>query len=413
MPRIKMLLAFIAVAGVLALGCTKSIEPTGSYASASDEIVRLEAIAKQTCTGTTPSPLVTVNLGGNALTFWPFTSDDLSNDPQDPINVIFFGKADPRDIRAALMSLDGDRLAFGMPPVPPFNSTWVDAIGDVQASFGQNCGWSAGVVQLACGDYSPARFHLRLFKIGNWTVGNAHFEILIPGTTDHQVISWELAEQFVKVDLIRSGLLAPDLPFAETGDINPAPFRTIPSIIYNGLPIELRAAIGGPLGDVSADVPILTDGKATMMKVASKVPRNTGVFVQDFVLNFDQVIPKPFCSSGPGDYVYVSGPVHLRQTTRLSALGIYQFNFFAEGELSVTPVNPMTGEPIGETIPATVRESHSGLLTNVLSWASSTRYQRLGAQSDPEAAVLFDYILVNSPGLNYYKHIERCGDETF
>ena len=76
------------------------------------------------------------------------------------------------------------------------------------------------------------------------TLGNAHFELLIPGTTDHQVLSWELAEQLVTVDMVRSGLLA--AAPGSTAPINAAPgFRQIPAEIYNLLPAELRAASAG------------------------------------------------------------------------------------------------------------------------------------------------------------------------
>ena len=37
--------------------------------------------------------------------------------------------------------------------------------------------------------------------------GAAHFEVLIPGTTDHQVLSWIVARDLVVGDLMRSGLL--------------------------------------------------------------------------------------------------------------------------------------------------------------------------------------------------------------
>ncbi len=66
---------------------------------------------------------MTVDIGIDALEFWPYTTDIFPATPKDPINLIFFGEADPRDIRAALLSLDGDRTAYGMDPIPPFNST--------------------------------------------------------------------------------------------------------------------------------------------------------------------------------------------------------------------------------------------------------------------------------------------------
>ena len=97
------------------------------------------------------------------------------------------------------------------------------------------------------------RVHLRLFRTeppvwngGGWTIGAAHFEIRIPGIADHQVLSWELAQQVVMVDFLRSGLLDPGLPMIPTGPINDAPsFRTIPAMIYNLLPPELIAPSAG------------------------------------------------------------------------------------------------------------------------------------------------------------------------
>jgi hypothetical protein len=95
-----------------------------------------------------PSPLVTVNVGPQSLEFWPYTGTNFSGAPQDPINLIFFGEADPRDIRAALMALDGNRNIPGLPSVPPFNSTWTDAIGNVQTGYGSPEGWTGSVIQL-------------------------------------------------------------------------------------------------------------------------------------------------------------------------------------------------------------------------------------------------------------------------
>ena len=96
----------------------------------------------------------------------------------------------------------------GLPiAVPPFTLTWKDCIGDVQSGYADEFGWTGGVVQVGLGDYESPRFHMRLFKVGNWTVANAHFEILIPGTADHQVLSWELAEQRVIADIMRTGQL--------------------------------------------------------------------------------------------------------------------------------------------------------------------------------------------------------------
>jgi len=355
-----------------------------------------------------PSPLETVVFGDETLTFWPFTGNNFSGQGHDPINLIFFGEADPRDIRAALLALDGNRP--GVLPMPPFNSRWDDAIGDVQVSYGDSEGWTGGVIQLACGDYGPLRFHLRLFKVGDWTLGNAHFEMTIPGTTDHQVLSWELAEQFVIGDLIRSGLLDDDVPMAPTQQINPSPWRTIPAVIYNELPVELRALIEGPLGDVTDDVPIKNDGHAIILNLAVTESRVAETRTQDMVIEFGQVVPKPFCSSGPSDYVYVQGPVRLVQTASLTEAGEYHATFRADGELAVTPFNPVTSAPVGETLTAEVIEHHDAHYTDQTQWASSMMSQHLLPDAAEGAGRLFVRLRIRSDGRNGYRADIRCAD---
>jgi hypothetical protein len=303
---------------------------------------------------TPPDGLVTIGAGAGSLALWPYTGTDFSGTPQDPINLVFTGRADPRAIRSALFSLSGDRTAVGLPNVPPFNCTWRDAIGDLQTAYTGAGGWAGSAIQLACGEFGPVRFHLRLFEAGSATVGGAHFELLIPGTTDHQVLSWELAERLVTADMVRSGLLA--AAPASTGAINAAPgFRQIPDVIYNLLPDELKAAIGGPAGTVAAPVDIATDGMATRFDLGGTAPAAGGTD-QHFVIDFDQVIPRPFCSSGPADYLLVRGPVELSKQVRVNPAGGLTSEFNASGRLQLTPVNPATGAPVGEPYEAEVKD---------------------------------------------------------
>ena len=214
MRGIKLLAIVLALLGLLVAGCEKSIDPgtKTTVETPDDEMAALLAAPMPDARGFVPSPLVTAQIGQDAVQFWPYTGTNFAGEPQDPINLIFFGQADPRDIRAALLSLNGDRTALGFPAEAPFNSTWDDAIGDVQTAYGATIGgemalsptpargngpdrfcasrgWSGSAIQLACGAYEGMRFHLRLFKVGSWTLGNAHLDVSIPGTTEHQVIS--------------------------------------------------------------------------------------------------------------------------------------------------------------------------------------------------------------------------------
>ncbi|HXF95351.1 MAG TPA: hypothetical protein VNI61_04550 [Gemmatimonadales bacterium] len=357
-----------------------------------------------------PSPLVTVALGGGTLQFWPYTGGDFSGTPGDPINLIFLAPGGPRAVRASLMMLDGDRTAFEFPAVFPFTCVWKDAIGGMQTAYATGSGWTGSAVQLECGDYGPVRFHLRLFGAGEWTLANAHFEVLIPGTTEHQVVSWELAEQLVAVDFRRAGLLDQDLPLLATDPINPSPFREIPAVIYSGLPGDLRAAIGGPLADQSAPVAIASDGRATALNVAARVEGEPVVARQDFVIAFDQVIPRPFCAGQPGAFFHVVGPVRLRQQVVLNRAGDFHSQFHAIGHLEVTPLEPGDGglTPVGESARARVVEHHKGILTDAVTLVSSFQMQTLLGRTGEGRGWLGVRLDVGPGASSHYSLEERC-----
>lgn len=305
-----------------------------------------------------PSPLATITVGGAATQVFPYLADDLTSTPRDPVNLVFVGQADPRAIRATLMSLDGNRSGS---PFAPFDCTWNDAVGGLQAAWSEAEGWSGSAIQLECGAYGPVRFHLRFFEAGGIALGGAHFEFLIPGTSDHQVVSWELAEQLVTFDLARAGVLG-DAP-GSTGPINAAPsFRAIPGFLYD-LAAGSDPAFGFLLSQLGlVDLPggdkgIPTDGMATLLTLATGAPLVAATATQDFEVPFGQLIPKPFCVEGaPSPYLYVSGPVRLTLTSRQDADGTFDQEMRAQGRLTLTPWNPMTNSPAGESYLADVGE---------------------------------------------------------
>lgn len=397
-----------AVVVLICVGCDQILGPTQGTSLSDDRLEALNSSVLPVTDYPPPSGQVTVDFGGQSLTFWPFTGEDFSGSPQDPINLIFYGKADPRDIRAALLSLDGDRTAYGFPDAPPWNCRWNDAIGNVQVSYGQSEGWTGGVVQLACGEYGPIRFHVRLFKIGDWTVGNAHFELQIPGTADHQVLSWERAEELVLADMDRCGLLG---GFGVSQYVNQEPFRTIPAIIYNEVPPELREYIEGPPENVTEDVPIPTDGYIPVFSLAGQVPRVAEVRVEDFVIEYGVAIPKPFCATSPYDFVYVEGPVHLYQTAELTEAGDYTVTFRAAGELSVTPIDISTGQPIGESLTAVIKEHHDALMTDRVYTASALLSQKISPASDPNSGALLKRLRVSSAGPEGFQVLLHCPED--
>ncbi len=330
-----------------------------------------------------PTPLVSVPLPSQTLDLWPFTGFGFGV-PSDPVNLIWIGQADPRRLRAALLQLDGDRTALGFPNVFPFNCTWHDE-PEVQpeVAYAAASGWVGSPIMLECGSYSEARFHLRFFDVGGATVGGAPFEVYIPGTLDHQTISWALAEQFVVADFVRSGLLDPTLPFFTTAPLNPAPFGTIPAVIYNGIPTALRQVIGGPVNDVTDPVAIPSSGHATVLNLRDSVPAQPLVAHRRWIQRFDQVIPQPFCAAGP--------------------------NAFLAGRLQVTPTDPTTGQAIGATYHAIVFETHDGTLSDAVTSTAFVTRRVLLPPSAPGRGT-FEFRFAVGPGGNTRTTTTvRCG----
>jgi hypothetical protein len=304
-----------------------------------------------------PSGLATVSLASGDLTLWPYTSTGFSVTGEDPVNLIFTGAADPRQIRATLMTLSGS----GRPgPLAAFNCTWSDAVGDPATQYSAADGWVGSAIQMQCGNFYGPRFHLRMYRQGNVTVANAHFEILIPGTNTHEVLSWELAEALVAADIARSGRLAA-APSA-TQVINSQPyFRAVQAPVVAFLPPAQIAGLGLSVnGDGTASIP--NDGRATVLDLASSADIVPGETDSDFIIQFGQVIPKPFCTAGTTGYVYASGPIAIHMRS-----GIVGENFeetmTASGTLTLIEINPLTGQPASAPYQGIVGETTSVMMT--------------------------------------------------
>jgi hypothetical protein len=344
-----------------------------------------------------PAGLVTVG----ASTFWPYTGEDFTGAGKDPINAIFTGYAEPLRIRAALRRLDGNRTAFGLPNVPPFNCTWKDAIGDEQTGYGESEGWTGSAVQLACGDWS-LRFHVRLFAEGAVTLAGAHMDLNIPGTNEHEVISWELPEQLLTIDMIRAGILAgaPTL----TGQINAAPtFREIRPLVYAGIPPQLKAIAG-----ITAGPQLPTNGRATLFNVGVAEPIVPDVVEQQFTIQFNQFIPKPFCG-GPNDFLFVQGPIVFTGVARVTPSGTYHRESTATADLTAVPVNPINGQPIGAPLHGLVTDEHLAGVTPAGMSARQHKLQQLFDGAGVLQASQDDKISAGTIGHDAVTQVVNCG----
>jgi hypothetical protein len=348
-----------------------------------------------------PSGLV----GVGSIQVWPWTGRDLDETIADPMNLVFTGDVDIVSLRAALMSLDGDRTSFGFPSAYPFNCTWNDASGEMQTAYTSGDGWVSNGVQLQCGNYDPLRFHIRLFAAGNAVVAAVHFDLLIPNTPQHQVISWELPQQLVTVDFVRSGLLAAaPAPAAVSA---PGPVQSIPKPIYDGIPDALKVAAGLPPGPApGASVPIPSDGVATVLNIGTRASVTAGVDEYEMTLPFNQVIPKPFCSAGPLDYVLAQGPVEISVSTRVNDRGELVTRNTLRGDLSVTPFDVLTQTPSGATYKAQISE-----IDNVGVGPSGTRVNAVQQRKavPPQAGFLESHLVTGSNGSARFTSSEKCG----
>jgi len=324
-----------------------------------------------------PQELVEVAAGGESLTIWPYTTSDFQA-PSDPINLVF-PDADPRAIRQELLKLDGTRPPFAS--VPAGNCRWTDAMGYEQAAYGRPRGWAGGEVQLACvpagkplGD--PFRFHVRLFRLGKDTVGAAHYEILIPGSAEHEVLSWDLARDFLTYDAARAGAIAGDpAPVIPGGS-----FRAVRGLVYKSLYDYAGGALRPLLdqllplpNDSNGDRPIPTNGHAAALSLTAAFQPERTTAVTTTQVGWSIVVPKPFCATGPYDLVQLSGPLNFTMSVRTGDDGRYERTYVVGGTLTgvplglrpdgtIGPVAPPAAVPVFEIHRATL-DDHRGQVT--------------------------------------------------
>jgi hypothetical protein len=355
--------------------------------------------------------LAQVQFGTSSLHVWPFTGTDFSGQPSDPINLLFVGESDPANVRAALLALDGNRTDFGYPPAKPFDCTWRDAAGGIQATWAAG-EWTGSVIQLECGEYETLRFHLRLFPSGEWTAANAHLDLLIPGTPNHQVLSWDLARQLVVVDLLRTGLLHPDAPMSVQGGLTPGPtFREIPAAIYNGLPSGLRDLIGGPPVPVQGGVGIANDGSAVIANLAGRGPVVQGTARYELELPFDQVVPRPMCQTSPTDWIHALGHVRILHRVTTTPQGEVSSEIQVVGSLDVTPLDLATGQPTGSPRRAQIADHYSASSLARTGRVLSQQLRLLtasGGTAEPESERT--RFRVGPDGLTDFARITHCSD---
>jgi len=394
MSRIKQVSAVVLI--LVASACD------GDRKSPLNEITAPPSAQVQSNGFAAPSGIVTVAEGGIEASVWPYTSTGFSPSPQDPVNLVFTGAADPRQIRSTLLSLSGS----GRPgPLASFTCTWTDAVGDPQTSYSESEGWVGSSIQLQCGNFYGPRFHVRIFRQGNVTVANAHYEILIPGTNQHEVLSWELAEGLVAADIARSGFLgAVPTPSAV---ITAAPYyRAVQAPVAAMLAAPQIAALGLHVnGDGTASIP--NDGRATMLRLVGAAPVTDGTANSDFVIQFGQVIPKPFCAAGTIGYLFASGPINVHMQSGIVD-GNFESTTTSTGTLTLVEFNPFSRQPVSAPYQGAVSETTSIKLTDGAAWVDFFSTREETPDNGTTRGIRIETLRAREHGLDFYNVDISC-----
>lgn len=350
-----------------------------------------------------PTPILPVTYGESTLHLWPYTGDNFAGTTVDPINLLFPG-ATVQQVRAALLGLGGTRA--GYPPMAPFDCVWQDGGETVQVGYAEDK-WVGSPVQLTCGDYS-FRYHVRLFQAGGWVYGGAHFEIQVPGTNSHNVLSWAAARDLVMGDLYAAGFVdyAPTLVDLGTG----ARYRVIDyPMVYYGL-LQQAPALAGYL-NVEPITLALDNGPAALIHLANAPAVERTVERQEWTLDFNQIIPKPFCGTG---YVHAEGPIEMVRQLVVTGSGNYVTHFQGKGTLTLTPWNPTPtvehpmGVPTGEpTYTAIASEKDRGLVTDGHMMVANAQMQIM-LPNAPERGSMTLSFMVGPQGATNFDFAVNC-----
>ena len=149
-----------------------------------------------------------------------------------------------------------------------------------------------------------------------------------------------MPQQLLTADLACTGLLgAAPTPAAQT---HSQFFGEIPAAVWDGMPAGLRQLTGHSPSAV-APVPILSTGYAMPFELAGRVPVTPDEEVEDLAVQWNQIIPKPFCAAGPAHFVRVEGPLRFTQRSGIDASGEHHTEMVAQGRLRITPITPPDG----------------------------------------------------------------------
>ena len=90
--------------------------------------------------------------------------------------------------------------------------------------------------------------------------------------------------------------------------------------------------------------------------------------------------------------------------------GTFRMKFKADGILTAIPVNPLTGEAVGDPLEVVVKETHQSYLNDSDCSVSSSLFQKLLPTSDPNSGWFVKRLKINSKSNNGFEIKTSCNE---
>jgi hypothetical protein len=208
---------------------------------------------------------------------------------------------------------------------------------------------------------------------------------------------------------MRSGLLDPTQHLGQTAQITPAPsWRTIQTAVYNNLPPGLIQIIDGPPQPQAVPVPIENDGHASTIHLAGALPITPMEYSTSTTVEFGQFVPRPFCSTGPFDWLHITGSVFLHTEVVVDESGRFSYMGGYEGKIYALPLDISTGQPVGAMFDADVRGLQHGFLSDKAGHVTASDRKLSREDGGPQINVVS--LRVGEFGRDGYKAFDKCLD---
>ena len=158
-------------------------------------------------------------------------------------------------------------------------------------------------------------------------------------------------------------------------------------------------------GDGTASIP--NDGRAVVLRLASAPALTEGTVDSDFVIQFGQVIPKPFCAAGTTGYLFASGPIAVHMQSGIVD-GNFESTTTSTGTLTLVEFNPFSRQPVSAPYQGAVSETTSIKLTDGAAWVDFFSTREETPDNGTTRGIRIETLRAREHGLDFYNVDISC-----